>query len=202
MKILKWLIGLIFLLFLLSTPSWAETQKPIRVVTVTALIDGADEPSKVSKYFRDTFYTVSKIFRQEFNIELKLVGFNTGTWFPSDENFDGDAELRRLFDFRTTSDLVVAFTTKKFFSNGELEIDGEKTSARIQSGGLAFILGNYAIVRLQEKSELIFLHELGHIFGADHSPDLNSVMNIVAVSIAAFDKKSKEIILANRNRKF
>src|SRR3989344_6095110 len=110
---------------------------------------------------------------------------------------DGDGDMEPV-----VKHFQIAFTTKNFFRDEEVENEGEMVMMRKALGGLAIVGGNHAIVFLGEKTELILIHELGHIFGANHSLNSRSVMTSEDIESSAFDKKSLEVILGNRNREF
>lgn len=173
-----------------------------RIVTITAVVDSRDRTMAVSTFLHRAFLETSKTFQREFNIKLKLSNLEIGSWHSPSDNFDGNIALVDIAKIPRKSDIVVAFTTKMFYGEGFLEIDGGGVFTQKQFGGLAVVGGNHAIVRLEERTELILIHELGHIFGADHSTDIHSVMNGENILSPIFDKKSLGVICANRNRRF
>lgn len=71
-------------------------------------------------------------------------------------------------------------------------------------------LGNYVVSsvstplhRIRRDSEpeldvLALIHELGHIFGAEHTKEISSVMHEDFAYRTEFDKKSREVILKNK----
>ena len=200
-KIMKGLIALL-VMFTTLQPVVAEEELP-RVVNVAVLVDGGDDVMVLRNILQDAIYFATQKFRREFNIELRLTEFNIGSWRSPSDNFDGSLELVRLSEIKfRNSDIAIAFTTKKFFRNEEILIDGESAYIQKKLGGIAMLSGNRAIVRLEEKAGLIFIHELAHLFGAGHSSDTLSVMVGEGIAYPTFDRKSREVILANRNRQF
>lgn len=190
------------LAFIFSAPVF--TQEPPRIVTVTVLVDGTDNVVTTMLFLHDVFFGVSKVFQKEFGVKFKIVEFNAGLWHSPSNDFDGNEELVRIAElaFSKESDIVVAFTTKNFYGDCFVEIDGDLISTKKQFGGLAVLGGRHSIVHLEERSELVLIHELGHLFGATHSLEPNSIMNADEIKTLLFDSKTKEVINANRNRNF
>ena len=180
----------------------SAAEEPQRVVTLTVIVDGGDSVELAVPFLQDAVLKANHLFKKEFNIKFEIVELSIGPWRAPSDNFDGNAALARIAQIPRKSDIVVVFTTKNFFGDGVVEIDGEEVVTKKQCGGLAVLGGNHTIVHLEEKSELILVHELGHIFGADHSSFNRSVMNEEFIGFSSFDKKSKEVIRANRNRSF
>lgn len=192
---------LVVLLVVAPIADVALAQEPVRVVTITILLDRDDQNREAFRYMGNAIHSAVQKFQKEFGI--KLVVKKMGNWIPGSNNFDADEELVRLISAGRSSDLVVAFTTKSFFKNEGAEIDGGSVTVEKDLGGLANnVPGNYAIVSLEEKSNLLLIHELGHLLGADHSKEPDSVMNGTGIRFSEFDQKSKEAIITNRNREF
>ncbi len=192
-------VVVVFLTLCLLVPSASAAQP--RLITVRVLVDGTDDIGAIYQPLNAAFFTASNVF-QQFGIQFQIVELAYGGWFAPSDNFDGPKALTRIsqMQFPKKVNIVVAFTTKKFFSDGEIEVDGITSVARKQFGGLA--TGKFALIGIQYKFECVLIHELGHLFGADHSSDPRSVMNAKEIKTLVFDQKSKEVILANLNRKF
>lgn len=171
------------------------------VVTVTILTD-FDFYTNNNEFVQiiDATHSAIQKFRKEFGIELVIVGLEK--WNPGSNKFNADKELIRLESVTRKSNLMIAFTSNPFFINEVVNIDGESLIVEMSIGGLAVILGNYTIVGIEEKSEIFLIHELGHIFGADHSLNPNSVMYRDGPTTSNFDNKSKKAIFANFHRQF
>ncbi len=186
---------------LFAPASFGATQKP-RIVTIEALVDYRDDAIRAHQAISFARLDASNVFRKEFNVEFKLVAI--GTWWPPSSNFDGNEELIRLESVgHDRSDLVIAFTSSSFFADIPEEIDGEVAMVKRTSGGLAKLGGNHAIVRLYDEGvDLILLHEIGHLFRAEHAADSKSVMNGQAIIAKVFDEESKKTVRENRDRKF
>lgn len=196
--------ALLWIVLAVSTPTFVAKEKvPLRVVTITALVDSADV-MVASRFLNNALYTAARVFKKEFNIKLELVVFDIGSWRPPSDDFDADKEFVRLTQMPRKSDVVVAFTTKSFFRNEENgdEIDGTPLFVKATINGCARVRGNLVLVQLEEKTDLLLIHELGHIFGARHSTEINSVMSDNGITTPTFDVRSREVIFANRNRPF
>lgn len=193
--------GVLFVFFVLS---FAAAKDPPRIVTVTLLLDGTDDVATSLGLVRAALREASLVFQKDFGIKFKLVEFSAGRWFAPSDYFDCVAEFRRIERMPRKSDILLVFTTKSFFRLTQVgETDGEPVVGKESIDGVANIFKNNAIVRIAKRTDLLLLHELGHIFGARHSPDESSVMHEDEVSLTtAFDNESKEVINANRNRKF
>src|SRR3989344_8442018 len=175
-------------------------QEQVRVVTLAVLIDSTDDTITVLELLHDVFFVASQTFQKEFSIKLELTEFNIGLWFAPSNNFDGCAELEKLIQIPRKSDIIVAFTTKSFFIKEKEGVDEESEAVVKQLDGLAMILGNHAIVKMEKKTSIILVHELGHIFGALYSNDNYSVLNGINPVTLMFDKESKEQIFENLHR--
>ena len=76
--------------------------------------------------------------------------------------------------------------------------NGERTGP---FAGYAYIPGEAAVITIfPDQGEGVFLHEMGHIFGAEHT-DEDSIMNDNKIG-KSFDAQNRSIILRNRNRTF
>jgi len=184
---------------LLSTSVSATDNSP-RVVTIEVLIDHGDDVVRAHQAISSAVLDVSGVFRREFNIEFKVVV--VGSWRPASQHFDGNEAFSFLENAgHNRSDIVVAFTSRSFFADVPEETDSRITVKRT-SGGLAKLGGNHAIVRLYDRANVILIHEIAHLFMAQHSDDPGSVMYGDAIAATAFDEDSKEAVFQNRDRKF
>ncbi len=163
-------------------PQWSET--------AVALLRGASE-----------------FYGREFG--LRFVAQKIEPWSHKEESpaaVDMLARLKKDFaskDQPNGYDLIVAFT-------------GEPLSKYSGGRGMAFIgdcergLGNYLVSRVTApyrysganaappEDVIALIHELGHIFGAEHVSDTRSIMNNDFDYREDFDMKSRAIVLKNR----
>jgi hypothetical protein len=106
-------------------------------------------------------------------------------------------------------DLIVAFTAEpisRYLPNGRPRAD--------RIGDCRVGLGNYVVATASEifrgtadNSDLDYdtvalIHELAHIFGAEHVQDSDSIMNEKFDHRLAFDMKNRRVILSNRGCPF
>jgi hypothetical protein len=149
----------------------------------------------------------SDYFENEFGVRFVAQGIEP--WEPN-EAYPSAADLlgRLKKDFasknqREGSDVIIALT-------------GEPLSSYSGGRGMAILgncdrgLGNYLVSSVTApfryagpRSELsldavALIHELGHIFGAEHVKDPNSIMHENFDYRFEFDLKSREIILKNK----
>lgn len=150
---------------------------------------------KILNLALQTIKSASKHFENNFNISFTASKFFA--WkLPSDISvFDSDLILCNLNNLTRRKshnfDILLGVTERKLFSfHGRSRADGE-----------AIQYGRTAIIRLNEYATCCLLHELGHIFGADHTSSY-SIMNYNSIDAMRFDEYNKKIILANRNRRF
>jgi hypothetical protein len=155
----------------------------------------------------------SVYFEREF--EIRFVTVNAAAW-PERERIASTAGLmvKLKQDFPTQKndgafDLTVAFTAEPI---GRYLSTGRPRADRI--GDCRVGLGNYVVATASEifrgtpdNSDLDYdtvalIHELAHIFGAEHVQDSDSIMNEKFDHRLAFDMKNRSVILRNRNCPF
>lgn len=150
----------------------------------------------------------SDYFEREFGI--RLVTEKVSPW-PERERIASTALLLArvkrqvpLTDENRTYDLVIAFTGElvNIYSDGKARVD--------RIGSCREGLGNYLAISVSDRFRyrgpnaepsidvVALIHELGHIFGAEHSQDTSSIMHENFDYRTAFDKKSREVILKNK----
>lgn len=197
-------------LLVLSACALKTPEIPSRVVRVKVLADPKlrERNSGWKGEVRDLLEAASDYFEREFGI--RFVAQKIGAW-PEKERIDSTAvlltRLKRqvpLKDEEGSYDLVVAFTAELV----NVYFDAKARVDRI--GNCQQGLGNYLVSSVSRpfryhgpNAELdidavALVHELGHIFGAEHIQDTNSIMHKNFDYRTGFDKKSREIILKNK----
>jgi hypothetical protein len=155
----------------------------------------------------------SVYFEREF--EIRFVTVNAAAW-PERERIASTAGLmvKLKQDFPTQKndgafDLIVAFTAEplsRYLPTGRPRAD--------RIGDCRVGLGNYVITtvggifrNVPEHPDLNYdtvalIHELAHLFGAEHVQDTASIMHESFDYRSAFDMKNRSVILKNRNCPF
>lgn len=158
---------------------------------------------------RGLIEAASDFYEREF--DLRLLTHSVSAW-PEKERVDSTvtllARLQKDFPLQAKSadyDLVVAFTAEKvsrYFVAGRPRVD--------RIGNCAQGLGRYIVVPVTkvfnyrgmnaepELDVIALIHELGHIFGAEHVEDTNSLMHEDFAYRSDFDRKNREVIRKNR----
>ena len=155
----------------------------------------------------------SDYFESEFAI--RLVTQSTAAW-PITERIPSTpaliAKLKEDFPSQKKElsyDLIIAFTAEgvsRYTAEGRSRVD--------RIGDCQRGLGKYIVISANnvfrytgspddlEYDTVALIHELGHIFGAEHVQDARSIMNENFDYRAEFDMKNRSIILKNRNCPF
>ncbi len=192
-----------------------DDSPPQRIVRVKALADPsfrARNPRWIEE-LRARIEAASLYFEREFDI--RFVTQSAAAW-PERERLDSTAGLmvKLKQDFPTQKndggfDLIVAFTAEpisRYSPFGRPRVD--------HIGDCQIGLGNYVVTtvsgifrNLPENPELDYytvalIHELAHIFGAEHVNDTDSIMNETFDHRLAFDMKNRATILNNRSCPF
>lgn len=150
---------------------------------------------KILNLALQTIKLASKHFENNFDVSFTALKFFI--WkLPSEVSvFDSDLILNNLNALTRRNshnfDILLGITERRLFS----------LNNRARAHGTALQYGRTAIIRLNEFATNCLLHELGHIFGADHT-SCYSIMNCNSIDAIDFDEFNKKIILANRNRRF
>lgn len=204
-----------FILSALSLASCAILQNDpaLRTVRVKAVADPsfrARNP-RWQEEIRGRIEAASDYFEREFAI--RLVTQSVAPW-PVEERIRSTPTLitKLKTDFPGTDsayDLIIAFTAE---SLSRYTIEGRPRADRI--GNCREGLGNYVVTSAKDifrytgaqsqpdDDTLTLVHELGHIFGAEHVQDAQSIMNEDFDYRAEFDMKNRAVILKNRNCPF
>ncbi len=141
----------------------------------------------------------SKKFR-EFGLVFDLKTILT--WKPKlsgGNALDTEAALHELSYWLESSDesnIAIGFTDKAL----RTKQPGKSAPWGFMSGVADGLNGRVVVAHFDKDVVTTVLHELGHIFGAVHT-DKKSIMHPRLV-YPNFDKESRKIILANRDREF
>lgn len=196
-------------LLVLSACALNTPEAPPRVVRVKVLADPKlrERSNNWREEVRGLLEAASDYFEREFGV--RFVSRNISAW-PEKERIDSTAVLLArlesqvpLKDKDGSYDLVVAFTAEL--------VNIYDAKARVDRiGNCQQGLGNYLVSSVSSpfrhhgpNEELdidvvALIHELGHIFGAEHTQDTRSIMHKNFDYRTEFDKKSRETILKNK----
>jgi hypothetical protein len=185
------------------------------VVRVRALADPAlrERDPGWEEELRGLVEASSDYFENEFGI--RFVTESTAPW-PAQEKIPSTPELlvklKRDFPREKKTgnyDLIVAFTAERvsrYVPAGRSRVD--------RIGDCQQGLGKYVVTtvstpyrytgpnREPSLDVVTMIHELGHIFGAEHVEDTESIMNENFGYRTEFDAKNRKVILKNRNCRF
>jgi len=200
---------------LVSSCSFLGADTPQRSVRVKVLADvpfRARNPGWASEA-RGLIEAASDYYEREFDI--RLVTQNVSPW-PENERIPSTptllAKLQEEFPLRSKDnsyDLIVVLTgenVSRYFTAGRPRID--------RIGNCAQGLGSYAIVPVgkvfhykgpsdePEYDVITLIHELGHIFGAEHVDDTQSIMHENFGYRTEFDAQNRAVIRQNRSCPF
>jgi len=158
---------------------------------------------------RGLIEAASDFYEREF--DLRLLTQSVHSW-PEQERVTSTVELlarlQKEFPLQAKSadyDLIVAFTGENishYLAAGRPRVD--------RIGNCAQGLGGYVVVPVRkvfnyrgpnlepELDVIALIHELGHIFGAEHIEDIHSIMHVDFAYRSDFDRKNREVIRRNR----
>ena len=200
---------------LLSSCTILSTDPSYRLVRVKALADPSmrERNAGWEQELRGFIQASSDYFEQEFGI--RFITQSTAPW-PAEEQIPSTvdllAKLKEDFPVGKQSgayDLVIAFTAEsqsRHLRAGRPRVD--------RIGDCHKGLGNYVVTTVSRPfrytgvgSEppldvIALIHELGHIFGAEHTSDPSSIMNENFDYRSDFDMKNRGIILKNKHCPF
>ena len=187
-------------------PDLAE--RPVRIKVLVDVPFRARNP-RWAEEARGLIEAASDFYEREFDI--RLLTQSVSSW-PEKERVPSSVtlltRLQKEFPLPAKTDnydLIVVFTAEnvnRYFSAGRPRVD--------RIGNCAQGLGSYAVVPISkvfhyrgmnaepELDVIALIHELGHIFGAEHVEDINSLMHEDFAYRSDFDKKNREVIRKNR----
>jgi hypothetical protein len=198
-----------------STCSLIHDEPVKRIVHVKALADPSFRARNPhwEKELRGLVEAASDFFEREFAIRFDTL--SAGAW-PAEERIPSTAallaKLKQEFPGEKkdgTYDLIIVFTAEsisRYVASGRPRVD--------RVGNCRDGLGGYVVTTVSkvtryagphaklEDDALALIHELGHIFGAEHVKDANSIMNENFDYREQFDMKNRSVILKHRNCPF
>jgi Metallo-peptidase family M12 len=197
-----------------SSCAFLADDQPHRVVRIKALADPAlrERNPRWDEEVRGLVEAASDYYEKELGI--RFMTESTAPW-PLTEKIPSTAgiltHLKQDFPITKSNgkyDLIVAFTAERvnYYFGGRGRVD--------RIGNCHEGLGNYAVIYVSElfhytgaSSEptidvVSLIHELGHIFGAEHTKDINSIMSENFDYRSQIDMKNRSMILKNRNCPF
>jgi hypothetical protein len=199
---------------LLASCSAITSPAPERVVQIKVLGDVSlrARNTRWNEEVRGLIEAASDYYEREFNV--RLVTQSVSAW-PAEERIRGTPELlaRLERDFPQTKshdhDLVIAFTAEgmsRYTRAGRPRVD---RIGNCQQG-----LGGYAVVPVSrvvhytgwlgnpEPEVIALIHEIGHIFGAQHVTDTASIMHEDFDYRSEFDATNRAVIERNKLCRF
>lgn len=190
---------LLFFLTVFSHSSSAESLSLREVRVAVAVSPGFQSlPNWKSDFERRLTYA-SRIFESEFKIKFRIVRYSK--WTPNDETAEMTTLLEELRSDAplVDSDIMIGLTHFAVAPDQpnmrDLHTLGQ---ARPFTGHLVIRYPANKLYKVQEDTVLV--HELGHVFGAVHTQDPNSIMSpIVDRQLPSrFDSHNRQIILETR----
>ena len=199
---------------LLASCSAVGSPAPERVIQVKVLGDVSlrERNSRWTEEVRGLIEAASDYYEREFGV--RLISQNVSAW-PLEERIRGTPELlaRLKHDFPPAKtqdyDLVIAFTAEtisRYTRAGRPRVD--------RIGNCHEGLGGYAVVPVSrvvhysglrdtpELEVIALIHEIGHIFGAQHVADPASIMHEDFDYRIEFDTKNRAVIERNKLCRF
>jgi hypothetical protein len=201
--------------FFLSSCSAIAPETPQRLVRVKVLADvpfRARNPNWTDEA-RGIVEAASDYYEREFDIRIMIQ--SVSAW-PATQRVDSTPALLSMLqkEFPAASkdgtyDLIVSFTAEnatRYFSVGRPRVD--------RVGNCTQGLSNYVVVPISKVFRyqganaeptfdvIAFVHELGHVFGAEHVEDTGSLMHENFGYRTEFDAKNRAVVRKNRSCPF
>ncbi len=189
----------VIVFFLLGIKGEASVAREVKVGVAVA--ESYKAVPEWQEKFKQRLTYASKIFENEFGISFHPVAWVD--WSPADTS-DMNAlfeDLKSKFPL-VDMDLVIGLCSLKFSPAMNVNDSHIIGRARPFSGYLVLRHPVNPLFKIQE--ETVLVHELGHLFGAIHTTEPNTVMSpVVAKQIPArFDPVNREIIQVTRGIDF
>lgn len=205
-------IGVGFVLLLVSSCSMGPPpeEKPLRVVHVKVLGDPALRQTNRdwTKTVEGLVQATSDYFEREFRI--RFVVEKVSPW-PLEQRSKSTrvllARLKEKFPLKDRNeklDMIIGFTGESVdrYGSGRARVD---RLGNCQEGLASYMVSAVTDpFRYQPQSldiewdVLAVIHEMGHVFGAEHNDDPTSIMHRDFAYRTEFDLRSREVILKNR----
>lgn len=209
------IIYLILSTLLLSSCSLLgpETQQRLVRVKVLADVPFRERNPNWAEEARDIVEAASDYYEREFGI--RVMPQSVAAW-PATERVDSTpvllSKLQKEFPARSNDgsyDLIVSFTaenTSRYLTAGRPRVD--------RIGNCTQGLSNYVVVPIRksfrdqgpgaepEFDVIALIHELGHVFGAEHVENTASLMHENFDYRTEFDAKNRSVIERNRTCPF
>jgi len=200
---------------LLASCGLVDSSPPQRIVRVKALADPSFRARNPNweQEVRGIIEAASDYYEREFDV--RFITQSTAAW-PAEERIPSTAnllvKLRQDFPGQKNDgsyDLLIAFTAEnvsRYLPSGRPRVD---RIGNCQQG-----LSNYVVTTAHEifryhgvnvdptLDEIALIHELGHVFGAEHVDDRSSIMHEDFGYRTEFDLKNRGIIQKNRTCAF
>ena len=200
---------------LLAGCSTFQPAPPERVVRVKALVDPPFRTRNPGwdREARGLIEAASDYYEREFGI--RIITQSVSAW-PENERVPSTptllARLQKQFPAAATDgsyDIIVAFSgenVSRILSDGRPRVD---RIGNCSQGLARYIvlptrkLFHYTSVHAEPETDVLTLvHELAHVFGAEHVEDFNSIMHENFDYRTEFDAKNRKIIQDNRSCPF
>ena len=202
-------------LVLLAACSAFEPSPPARVVRIKAMVDVPfrNRNPQWDQEARGLIEAASDYYEEEFGI--RLVTYSVAAW-PENERVPSTptllARLLKQFPIAAAEgsyDIAVAFSgenVSRILSDGRPRVDRIGNCSQ----GLAryIVLPTRKLFRYTGQTKdldpdvITLIHEIGHVFGAEHVEDFNSIMHENFDYRTEFDAKNRQIIRNSRSCPF
>ena len=200
-------------LLLLSACALLREETPERTVRVKLVADGKlrEKDPRWRETAAGLLEAASDFYRREFGI--RFVAASVEPWELNESSQFVVTLMKRLAQTYPVKerdesyDVIVALTGERltFYMGGRGMVN--------RFGNCREGLGNYIVSSVTEPyrhtgvaeptlDAVVLIHEFGHIFGAEHVKDSNSIMNEDFDYRADFDAKSRAVVLKNKSCPF
>ncbi|MDP2669156.1 MAG: hypothetical protein Q8P07_04960 [bacterium] len=174
------------LLFILPAP-YSEREEI--ALNVDILVDADDfyKSASVNSIEKALEFSGRELL-EKFNIGLVITEYRTWVFPKGAERLDADAaqkSIKRIFK-NSNSDIVIAFTSNDIYQDNRA------------IGGNAYILGETALVKIDNNTSFATLHEIYHLLGAKHFFGVGHSIMRGSPRISAIDKENYSAVEKGR----